>query len=190
MKSHRNHTQNTPQTNYHRYSHLEPDTGFEPGVQTAISGKNDLVPYSSLWLEVPALGVEMDIQSVPYTGGSWNVNWLGSNASWLQGSAFPTWAGNTILTGHVWNADGYPGPFINIKTLQYGDTINLHAWDQVYTYEVRETDLVRPEQISRVFQHVEYDWVTLLTCESWDDNAGAYSYRRMVRAILVDISPE
>lgn len=167
-----------------------PDTGFAPGVVTTVSGTNNLAPYSSLWLEIPELGVQVDILGVPKTGEGWNVDWLGGNAGWLQGSAFPTLEGNTVLTGHVWAANGYPGPFQHIKQLQHGDTVKIHAWGLVYTYEVRQSRLVLPSQSERVFQHEEYDWVTLMTCENWDATAHSYDYRRIVRAVLVDISPE
>jgi LPXTG-site transpeptidase (sortase) family protein len=169
---------------------LLPDTGFAPGVQTALVGKSNLKSYSDLWLEVPSLDLEMDILGVPKTSAGWDVSWLGSNAGWLEGSAFPTWSGNTVITGHVWNADGYPGPFINIKSLRHGDTIKLHAWGQVYTYEVRVSRLLWVTQTQVTFQHETYDWLTLLTCENWDSSQGEYRYRRLVRAVLVDISPE
>ena len=167
-----------------------PDTGFAPGVHTVVSGKNTLTPYSDLWLDVPKLGVQMDILGVPQAGNSWDVSWLGDNAGWLGGSAFPTYEGNTVLTGHVWSANGYPGPFINIKSLQHGDLVRIHAWGMVYTYEVRENLLIHPDQIGTAFRHEAYDWVTLMTCEDWQAASGVYGYRRLVRAILVDISPE
>jgi hypothetical protein len=73
-----------------------------------------------LWLEVPKLGVQMNIVGVPETAGTWDVSWLGKQAGWLQGSAFPTWTGNSVLTGHVWNADNTVGPFRYINTLWWG----------------------------------------------------------------------
>ena len=169
---------------------LLPDTGFAPGVQTDLVGKSNLKSYSDLWLEVPSLGVEMDILGVPKTAAGWDVGWLGRNAGWLEGSAFPTWSGNTVITGHVWNADGYPGPFIHVRTMSHGDTIKLHAWGLVYTYEVRITRLIHASQINTAFEHEKIDWLTLLTCESWDPSQGEYRYRRLVRAVLVDVSPE
>ena len=38
-----------------------------------------------------------------------------------------------------------------------------------------------------VFQHEEYDWVTLLTCELYNPFSGNYMFRRMVRAVLVEV---
>ncbi len=48
--------------------------------------------------------------------------------------------------GDVWNADNTPGVFVNLKDLQYGDQIKVHAFGQIYIYEVCESRTVRPEQ--------------------------------------------
>jgi LPXTG-site transpeptidase (sortase) family protein len=108
----------------------------------------------------------------------------------LHGTAFPTWAGNTVITGHVWGAYNAPGPFANLKELRFGDEVKIYAWGLVYTYEVREQMLRWPGQVSSVLQHEEYDWVTLLTCEFYNPFSGTYLFRRAVRAVLVDITWE
>jgi hypothetical protein len=41
-----------------------------------------------------------------------------------------------------------------------------------------------------VTQHEEYDWLTLLTCESWNQLSQSYDYRRVVRAVLVGVEAE
>ncbi len=46
-----------------------------------------------------------------------------------------------------------------------------------------------PSSVSTVFQHEEYDWVTLVTCEFFNPFNDSYVFRRMVRAVLVDVSP-
>lgn len=168
-----------------------PDTGFAPGVFTPLEKPSvSYSEYGDLWLEVPEISLQMSILGVPQTPTGWDVSWLGSSAGWLEGTAFPTWAGNTVVTGHVWNADGYPGPFSRIKNLAFGDVVRVHAWGQVYTYEVRETDVVWSSAIRVVTQHEEYDWLTLLTCESWNQLTQSYDYRRVVRAVLVSVAAE
>ena len=103
------------------------------------------------------------------------------------GSAYPTWAGNTVLTGHVWDANNHPGPFVNLSLLKYGDRIKIYAFGQVYIYEIRENRLVEPGNINAVMKHEEKAWVTLLTCVSYNSTTGNYSYRRMVRAVLISV---
>jgi LPXTG-site transpeptidase (sortase) family protein len=169
-----------------------PETGFAPGrvsmlpKQPADEANPDL---GGLWLEIPDLGVEMPIVGVPRTDSGWDVTWLEDQAGWLEGTAFPTWTGNTALTAHVWDAWNRPGPFAKLKELAYGDRFRIHAWGRVYTYEVRDNLQVRPDDLA-VLEHSEYDLVTLLTCEGYNLWTAEYRYRRAIQAVLVEVGPE
>jgi LPXTG-site transpeptidase (sortase) family protein len=169
-----------------------PKTGFTPGrvsllpKQPADKASTDL---GDLWLEIPNLGVEMPIVGVPRTESGWNVTWLEDQAGWLEGTAFPTWTGNTALTAHVWDAWNRPGPFAKLKELGYGDRLRIHAWGRVYTYEVRDNLQVRPDDLA-VLGHSEYDLVTMLTCEGYNLWTAEYRYRRAVQAVLMEVGPE
>ncbi len=168
-----------------------PATGFARGRESALPARspaNTYAKYSDLWLQIPSLGVESAIVGVSQTSSGWDVSWLGQSTGWLQGSAFPTWQGNTVLTGHVWDADNTPGIFAQIKKLKYGERFSIHAYGQEYIYEVRENRwLWSGSAVQKVFQHEEEDWVTLLTCEGYNPLSGNYFFRRMVRAVLVQI---
>ena len=166
-----------------------PNTGYPPGVVTNLPAQPAEKAYadSDLVLRIPGLDIEMDIVGVPLTDGGWDTTWLGESAGWLEGSAFPTWEGNTVLTGHVWDANNNPGPFASLKDLQYGEQITITAWDQTYVYEVRESSLVFPSKVEKVFQHEDYDYLTLLTCELYNPLSENYLMRRMVRAVLVEV---
>jgi LPXTG-site transpeptidase (sortase) family protein len=169
-----------------------PGTGFAPGILTARPSQPALkayIEYGGLWLEIPRLGVEMPIVGVTVIDGEWDVSWLGNSAGYLNGTAFPTLPGNTGITAHVWDANNNPGPFAELKKLQYGDEVRIHAWGQVYTYEVRYNYQVNPGNLYPL-HHEEYDWVTLLTCEQWSEDSDEYRFRRVVRAVLVDVSPD
>jgi LPXTG-site transpeptidase (sortase) family protein len=141
-----------------------PSTGFPMGHVTNLPpqpAEKAYAAYSDLTLEIPSLGIKAPIVGVPKSNGTWDVSWLGNSVGWLEGSAFPTWAGNTVLTGHVWNADNTPGIFAAIKNLKYGDRFAIHAFGQTYIYEVRENTWVWGNSLSKVFKHEDYDWVTL-----------------------------
>ena len=170
-----------------------PATGFPMGVLTDLPSQpasQAYAAYGDLWLEVPKLGLKMSIVGVPQTEDTWDVTWLGKDAGYLQGTAFPTWAGNTVLTAHVWDAFNKPGPFSKIKNLLYGDQVKIHAFGQVYTYEVRESRLVSQSNIHSALKHENLDWVTLLTCEDYKVSTKNYSYRRAVRAVLISAMAE
>ena len=170
-------------------ANILPATGFPMGKMTTLPIQPAGKAYTNtdMVLEIPSLNQKLTIVGVPQTDDTWDVTWLGNSAGWLNGSAFPTWAGNTVLTGHVWDAYNKPGPFANLKTLKYGDQIKIHAWGQVYTYEVRESKLISSRNVKTVLKHEEYDWVTLLSCEFYNPVTGNYIFRRMVRAVLVSV---
>jgi LPXTG-site transpeptidase (sortase) family protein len=166
-----------------------PSTGFAYGKTTLlpIQPAKKLYSNTDLVLDIPSLGITATIVGVPQTEEGWDVSWLGKNAGYLYGSAYPTWAGNTVLTGHVWNADNTPGVFVNIKNLKYGDHFFIRYPGQVYTYEVQENKLVYNDSVTPVFKSEIYDWVTLLTCENFNAINDGYQNRRIVRAVLVKV---
>lgn len=167
-----------------------PETGFVPGQVTEL----DLQPaekiyqdLGNLWLEIPAINVKTQLVGVPSINGEWDISWLGNNAGYLVGTAFPTWEGNTVITGHVWNANNQPGVFVYLKDLRYGDQIKIRAWGQVYTYQVQENRLVSPYAPKAILESKGLDWVTLFTCEGYNRFWEGYSYRRVVQAVLVSV---
>ncbi len=166
-----------------------PTTGFAYGRLTALPAMADAKAYTStdMILEVASLGIKTQVVGVPQNDDGWDVTWLGENVGYLYGSAYPTWAGNTVLTGHVWNADNTPGIFANLRFLKYGDQFTIHNFGQVYTYEVRKNKLFSSINVPHVFKHEEFDWVTLLTCELYNPLSDSYVFHRVVRAVLVSV---
>ena len=170
-----------------------PASGFPMGQLTNLPAQpadNKYASYSDLWLEIPKLTVSTSIVGVPLSSDSWDVTWLGKDAGWLNGTAFPTWTGNSVITGHVWDAYNQPGIFYDLKKLGYGDLIKVHAFGQVYTYEVRQSKRIAPNNISAALQHEEKAWLTLVTCEEYRVLFKTYNYRRIVRAVLMSIVTE
>lgn len=174
-------------------SFLIPVTGFAPNRITTLPAQPADKSYKSLGqmtIEIPTLGIKFPIVGAPITGNSWDLTWLKDNVAYLEGSAYPTLAGNTVLTAHVVEADNSPGPFSDIKGMQLGQKIYINANGQTYIYQVQENRKILPTSISTVFKHEEDDWITLVTCEDFVENTGLYRYRRMVRAVLISVIPE
>jgi LPXTG-site transpeptidase (sortase) family protein len=170
-----------------------PATGFEPGLLTELPAQpasKMYASYSGLRLEIPRLGVKMDIVGVPFTESGWDVTWLYRQAGYLNGSAFPTTAGNSVITAHVWDALNRPGPFYGLKDLVYGDKIIIRAWGKVFTYEVQSNTRLSPRSIAQVMKRETQSWLTLVTCETFDAEKGNYLHRRMVRAVLVSVGED
>ncbi|MBC8506384.1 MAG: sortase [Anaerolineales bacterium] len=137
-------------------------------------------------LAIPALSLELPIVGVPFTEHGWDVTWLGDRAGYLEGTAFPTWAGNTAITAHVWDADNQPGPFIDLHTLKHGDWVEIHAFGKRYIYEVRDNILVAPDDLNTL-AHSDFNILTLITCEGFSSSGAEYRYRRIVQAVLIKV---
>ena len=142
-----------------------------------------------LTIEIPSMKIDIPIVGVPLRNGNWNVTWLDRQAGWLEGSSFPTWNGNSVITSHVYLSNGLPGPFLNLGKLRYGEKVIVHAFGQKYTFEVRSTEIVEPNDTS-AFQHEERPWLTLVTCREYDEKTNSYRKRVVVRAVLVRVVEE
>ena len=167
---------------------LLPATGFAPGMVTRLPQQPAEKAYAStdVWLEIPRLGVTMPIVGVPLSEGDWDVSWLWRQAGWLDGTAFPGWKGNSVLTSHVVLPNGNDGPFAALGNLQWGDRVMVHAYGSVYVYEVRQNQTISPSNTT-VLQHEEDAWLTLLTCKNYNEATDTYANRIAVRAVLIDV---
>jgi LPXTG-site transpeptidase (sortase) family protein len=174
-----------------RKSNQLPATGFAPNVVTDLSHapRETYLSTGDVTLEIPSLGIKVLVVGVPKKNGAWNLSWLGDQAGWLEGSAFPSWNGNSVLTGHVYLASGLPGPFIGLNKLKYGDRIIIHAYGQKYTFAV-QTNTVVDANDSTVMKHEQKSWLTLITCKDYDEKTGTYRNRIVVRAALVRVDQE
>jgi LPXTG-site transpeptidase (sortase) family protein len=170
---------------------LIPVTGFAPGRITDLSGL-PVTTYNTMndvILEVPALKLEMPIVGIPKKGNTWDVNWLLNQAGWLEGSAFPGFSGNSVLTSHVTLPYGQAGPFADLHKLRLGDKVFVRAFGNLYIYEVksiRELFATNPS----ILQHEENSWLTLVTCADYNEKAKTYLKRLVVRAVLIQAQPE
>jgi LPXTG-site transpeptidase (sortase) family protein len=169
-----------------------PDTGFAPDRVTVLPDQPADQAYAdlgNLWLEIPSLGVKVSIVGIPVKGSGWDLTWLSNQTGYLDGTAYPTHSGNSVLTAHVYLPDGSPGPFVNLSSMYWGQQVIVHMDGQRYIYEVREVRRIWPDDLS-VMRHEDKPWLTLLTCKEFDTTSGTYRYRISVRAVLLRVEPE
>lgn len=169
-----------------------PQTGFAPGVDNLVLPNAESAPYerTNFQLIIPSIGLNSPLVGVPKVNSDWDITWLGNDVGYLQGTAFPTLAGNSVVSGHVFDRNGKPGPFSKLENLKWGDTVKLHGFGYTYTYEVHAVSEVAPENIRYVFHHEEYSWLTLFTCKNFDAETGTYKSRLVVKAVLIQIEED
>ena len=183
----KNKTTNPSQTATSEF--IIPVTGFAPGMVTKLDvTSRPAYDATSLSIEIPVLKVNTSIVGVESKKGSWDVSWLQNQVGWLNGTAYPTWKGNSVLTGHVVNANGKPGVFSHLKSLGIGEYIFVNGAGYRYTYKVVSNTLVQPDDAS-VMKHEDKSFLTLITCGTYDAKTATYLHRVVIGAALVDVRP-
>ncbi|MFH2102997.1 MAG: sortase [Chloroflexota bacterium] len=171
---------------------LLPETGFAPGRVTPLPEQPLDRQYrapSGLRLEIPRLNMSLPIIGIPLTTAGWDLTWLWNQAGYLERTAYPGRPGNTGITAHVYLPTGEPGPFLNLSTLRWGDQIILYANSQRYIYEVRTNRRILPNDPSAL-RHEEFSWLSLITCQGYSEVQDDYTYRIVVRAVLIRVEAD
>jgi LPXTG-site transpeptidase (sortase) family protein len=164
-----------------------PVTGFAPDVLTPLNGiMHPRYDATALQIEIPVIGVDTSIVGVQIRDGGWNIAWLQDQVGWLNGTAFPTRNGNSVLTAHVVNADGKPGIFSKLRYLGIGEYVYIYDSGYRYTYQVVSNQVASPDDI-RVLSHLDKPYLTLITCDRYDVSSNTYLQRIAVRAKLVEV---
>jgi LPXTG-site transpeptidase (sortase) family protein len=170
---------------------LIPVTGFAPGRVTDLSERpvTSYSAFNDVTLEIPVLKLKLPVVGIPVKDKTWDVNWLLNQAGWLEGSAFPGFSGNSVLTSHATLSYGQAGPFANLHKLKTGDKIFIHAFGELYIYDVRSVENLYPTDPS-ILRHEDTPWLTLVTCADYNEKAETYMKRLTVKAVLVHTQPE
>lgn len=105
-------------------------------------------------IEIPKLGLEW----VVVEGVS--VEALKKGPGHYPGTAYPGETGNVVISGH---RTTYGAPFFRLDEVRGGDVIRLSTPAKVFFYEVTETKVVKPTDVSVVVASDEAR-LTLTTC--------------------------
>jgi LPXTG-site transpeptidase (sortase) family protein len=145
--------------------------------------------YQEVKLNIPVLGINIPLLGVPQVNGAWDATWLGNDAGWLTGTAFPGISGNSVIVGHVYLASGLPGPFVNLESLKWGDKIIVENGSQTLTFVVRSVAILEPDTAS-IMRHESSSVLTLVTCKGYNELTGHYNKRVVVKAEFVGLTTE
>lgn len=145
-----------------------------------VDGYDDILNISGTgimgYITIPVIKVELPI----YHGTSAEV--LNIAAGHLKGSSLPIGGENThaVISAHR----GLPSArlFTDLDQLVTGDTFTVTILDQIFTYEVEEILIVKPEEMDKLAIIPGGDYVTLMTCTPY----GVNSHRMLIRSHRID----
>lgn len=128
------------------------------------------------YISIPFIKVELPI----YHGTSEEV--LNIAAGHLQGSSLPVGGKNThaVISAHR----GLPSAklFTDLDQLVEGDTFTINILGEVYTYEIEEILIVKPEEMEKLAIIPNGDYVTLMTCTPY----GINTHRMLLRSHRIE----
>lgn len=123
------------------------------------------------YVSIPKINVELPV----YHGTSSEV--LNSAVGHMQGSSFPVGGENThaVISAHR----GLPSAklFSDLNKLEIGDTFSITVLNKIFTYEVDNIIVVKPDEMDKLKIQKGCDNVTLMTCTPY----GVNSHRLLVR---------
>jgi LPXTG-site transpeptidase (sortase) family protein len=137
---------------------------------------------------IPSLKVDGQVVDIPFNGVTWDISTLGQDIARLGEVPGENAGKNIVLAGHFSVSRIEIGPFRYISRLDVGEPILVYTDRIVYIYQVREHAVVG-DQDARVIAYTSEPQLTLLTCETWDEETGKFLRRRVVFADLVRSEP-
>ena len=136
-------------------------------------------------LMIPSLELTTPIVWVEAVNGAYPVEWLGSDAGLMSGSALPG-RGISVIAGHNTLNSVEIGPFALISELQVGDRFFVRTTEgQLLSFEVYANKKLMSDDVDGLerLASVHANSLTLLTCED-ELPEGGYASRRVIAARL------
>jgi len=120
---------------------------------------------------IPSLSLSLPVTTARVTSDTWEVSLTG--ASYGDSTALPGTVGNTVIFAHARDR-----LFATLPQVKKGDIVHVFTKEDWLVYEIVETKIVNPEDIS-VLADSDERILTLYTCIGDD-----YAKRFIVRARL------
>lgn len=123
--------------------------------------------YQDNYLVIPVLGIETPIVWLDSTEESALQEKLKEGVVHYAGTANPGEKGNSFIFGHSsyywWDWSPYASVFANLEQIKIGDKILVYYKQDLVIYEVKETKVVDPTDLS-VLKQGNKNQITLMTC--------------------------
>lgn len=160
---------------------------YERGAISLLQGE-DMEKYMSLmnlrddgiigYVHIPKIKVNLTI------GHTVEEEVLRKKAGHMPGSSFPIAGENVhaVLSAHR----GLPSAslFSDLDQMEVGDTFQIHVLDRIYDYQVREINVILPEETEYLNIVPGKNYVTLMTCTPY----GVNTHRMLVKGEFVSES--
>lgn len=162
-----------------------PQTGFSSRYAVELPARPNGLSYDALGLSlfIPRFDVAAELVSIPQTGNSWSVEWLGDQAGLLEGSALPGEGYSLIAAHNTLNSTEY-GPFALLSQLEESDRVFVRTGqNDIMSFSVYANELLDPSDFESVkkFAEREPGSLVLITCEN-ELVEGGYLNRRVIFA--------
>lgn len=123
--------------------------------------------YENNHLYIPSLGIDAPIVYLNSVDEMTLQAELKKGVGHYPDTAMPGEVGNVFLFGHSsyywWDWSEYSAIFANLESIQLGDRILVYYNEELYVYQVKETKVVDPTNLSVLDQNRNYE-LTLMTC--------------------------
>jgi sortase A len=156
-------------------NHIEETTTSPPIVVETIEEKKPVAPAGPEVLgiiEIAKIKARMPV----IKGTSEKV--LDMGAGYLEGTAYPGQVGNSAIAAH--RSRTYGRMFNRLGEVEKGDKITIKTDKGTYQYEVFDTFLVKPNDLSVLQKQGDSKILTLITCHPTNNP----THRLIVQAIL------
>ncbi len=151
---------------------------------------NATIEFAPLRLIIPKINVEAAVESVGLTNkGNMAVPRRLANVGWYSGGVKPGEPGNAVIAGHLDNAKGKAGIFINLKELAEGDLVTVQeegGKDLVFKVVKTAVFDYNDAPLKEIFGESSVPRLNLITCDgTWLSDKKTYDKRLIVFTELV-----
>ena len=164
-------------------AYISPDTGdvatsieaVDPSITQAVSPEPRLL--------IPKLNIDVPVAfSIPTTDVMSAMNHGVAQFSIPGANALPGQIGNLVISGHsagdIYSSNPYKFIFSGLERLSVGDLIYVNYNSTRYTYQMTDSSVVEPTDVSALIYPTDKPVLTLITCTP----LGTSRYRLLISA--------
>lgn len=154
-----------------------------PLIGTSVVGPETKIIIPKLNVEAPVVTDVSDISDKSMQAA------LERGVTLYPNTGLPGELSNPVIFGHssnnIFNPGDYKFIFVRLSSLEEGDTIMVNYQSKQYIYSVKAKKIVKPSEVSAIYEKPYDAMITLVTC----DPPGSSASRLLVQAEQISPSP-